>query len=75
MEVDENRFKNLEKNVEDIRSFLLGSEYRENGVKQRLEKLEYKEKKQRKYWWLLVGGFTVLIFILKWGENFLLFLK
>lgn len=71
MEINENRFKTLEKDVRDIRNFLLGDEWRKNGIKQRVERLEYKDKNREKRWWLTIGAITVIAFLLEWGEKIL----
>jgi len=71
MQIDENRFETLEKDVRDIKNFLIGDEWRRNGIKQRVERLEEKDKKRDKRWWLMLGGGIVIIFLIKWGANIL----
>jgi len=71
MQIDENRFETLEKDVRDIKNFLIGDEWRQNGIKQRVERLEEKDKKREKRWWLMLGGGIVIIFLIKWGANIL----
>ncbi|MBS3777451.1 MAG: hypothetical protein KGY70_19810 [Bacteroidales bacterium] len=71
MQIDENRFETLEKDVRDIKNFLLGDEWRENGIKQRVERNEKELKKWKRRWWIAVGAGGVVFFLLKWGDNFI----
>jgi len=80
MEVDGQQLKKLEKDIHDIKDFLLGDEFHSNGIKQRMEKLEKnkiekerieklekKDRKREKRWWISLGAGAVILFLIKWG--------
>lgn len=52
----------LRNDVKEIKNALLGDDFNKNGLVQRVEKVEAKLSLHDKYFWLAIGGGSLLIF-------------
>jgi archaellum component FlaC len=66
---EEDRLTKIERDVGDIKNYLLGDQFNNKGVKQRLEEVENYVKKDKKRWWVVTGAGAVIIFLLRWGNQ------
>lgn len=76
MQIEDKRFETLEKTVNDLSKkvgkiyvWSIGDEFHPNGIDQRVNRLEKKDKEREKRWWITLGGITVLLFLMKWGDK------
>jgi len=57
--------EDMQKDIQDIKRALLGDEYGNDGFVKRLEKVESFQSKIKRERWILLGGFTTIITLLK----------
>lgn len=58
--------KQLQKDIEEIKVALLGNEFNKNGLLQRVDKIEEYQAKDRKFKYLVTGGFAVVMFLINY---------
>jgi hypothetical protein len=59
----------IERDVQEMKNFLLGDEYNENGLKNRVKKIEDYQSKDKKQKYMIIGGATVLGLIGKFWDK------
>ena len=55
----------IQSDLKEVKSALLGSEFNKNGLMQRVEKIESYQQKDKKHKWMVAGGFVVITFLSK----------
>ena len=55
----------IQSDLKEVKSALLGSEFNKNGLMQRVEKIESYQQKDKKQKWMVAGGFVVITFLSK----------
>lgn len=59
----------IEKDVQEMKNFLLGDEYNENGLKSRVNKIEEYQSKDKKQKYMIAGGAAVIGLVGKFWDK------
>lgn len=60
------QLNNIESQVGEIRTALLGSEFNDKGLIKRIGEIEDYQNKDKKQKWMIAGGFVVITFLSKY---------
>ena len=55
----------LQRDIAEIKTFLIGNDYNKKGLNQRIEELEKQQLSDKKLRWMAVGGMAVVSFLIK----------
>tara|TARA_R110002074_G_scaffold80384_4_gene180791 strand:+ start:510 stop:704 length:195 start_codon:yes stop_codon:yes gene_type:complete len=58
------RIDQMQTDISEIKTFLIGGEFNDNGVNKRLQNLEKHQAKDKKFKWMIAGGVSVLSFLI-----------
>jgi len=58
------RIDEMQNDISEIKAFLLGNEFNENGVNSRLKTIEKHQIKDKRFKWMIAGGASVLSFLI-----------
>lgn len=71
----EKTVKQTSDDVKEIKAFLIGNDYINNGLVQRVDTVEKYQNKDKKQKWMVLGGVSVLVALKEFGNELVDFFK
>jgi len=65
--------KQTANDVKEIKDFLIGNEFLDNGLINRVKTMEDYQSRDKKQKWMIAGGVSVLALLREFGKDFLNF--